>query len=487
MTLVEGVTHSFRGLLILIAFAVNPACHVAADEQQSREAAVDALHRAVKFFRTHASAGGGYVYRITADLQRREGEGQVGHTTAWIEPPGTPAVGMAYLEAWQLTGDAILREAAVETAMALVNTQLESGGWDNRIEFAPVDRSEYAYRVDRHADLDGLRNTTTFDDNKSQSALLLLMRLDEALEFQNAAIQEAARFALDAFLRAQYPNGAWPQRYREFPDSDRFPVIAASYPDDWPREFPKVDYASFYTLNDSTLSDLIATFFAASVIYDDERFFRAATRGGDFLLLAQMPDPQPGWAQQYDRSMHPAWARKFEPPAITGGESQAAMRTLIDVYRRTGDRKYLEPLPRALAYYRSSLLPDGRLARFYELQTNRPLYFTRKYELTYEPNDLPTHYGFIGSSRLDRIAADYNRALQEEVPQQPDRSINKPRMTKRLRAEAAAAVAALDERGAWVTDGKLRYWPDDPARRVIESRTFIKNLQQLARFIAASE
>ena len=31
----------------------------------------------------------------------------------------------------------------------------------------------------------------------------------------------------------------------------------------------------------------------------------------------QMPDPQPGWAQQYDYDMRPMWARKFEPAAIT--------------------------------------------------------------------------------------------------------------------------------------------------------------------------
>ena len=38
-----------------------------------------------------------------------------------------------------------------------------------------------------------------------------------------------------------------------------------------------------------------------------------AERAGDFILAAQMPEPQPAWAQQYDAAMHPAWARKFEP------------------------------------------------------------------------------------------------------------------------------------------------------------------------------
>jgi PelA/Pel-15E family pectate lyase len=73
--------------------------------------------------------------------------------------------------------------------------------------------------------------------------------------------------------------------------------------------------------------------------------------------MSQMPDPQPAWAQQYDANMHPAWARVFEPPSVTGGESQGIMRMLMVLYRETGDKKYLEPIPRALAYLKKSILP----------------------------------------------------------------------------------------------------------------------------------
>ena len=54
-------------------------------------------------------------------------------------------------------------------------------------------------------------------------------------------------------------------------------------------------------------------------IYGDSTYKDALTRLGDFLVLSQMPDPQPAWAQQYDFEMKPVWARKFEPPAISGG------------------------------------------------------------------------------------------------------------------------------------------------------------------------
>ena len=49
----------------------------------------------------------------------------------------------------------------------------------------------------------------------------------------------------------------------------------------------------------------------------DDRWERVARRGGDCLRAAQLPEPQPGRAQHYDRELRPAWARKCEPPATT--------------------------------------------------------------------------------------------------------------------------------------------------------------------------
>src|SRR5262249_15782983 len=156
------------------------------------------------------------------------------------------------------------------------------------------------------------------------------------------AIHESVTYALDRLISAQFPNGAWPQRYERPPDPSKFPVKKSSYPDSWSRTFLGVDYRGFYTLNDNSLGDTIEAVPGASRTSHEARYLAAAKRGGDFLLLAQMPEPQPAWAQQYDADMHPAWARKFEPPAVTGGESQSAMRTLLSLYRETGEAKYLE-------------------------------------------------------------------------------------------------------------------------------------------------
>ena len=255
-------------------------------------------------------------------------------TTAWVQPPGTPTVGGAFLFVYETTGDRYFLEAARETASALARGQLKSGGWDYRIEFDPRVRRKYAYRLD--GDTRGTRNTTTLDDDTTQSALRYLMRVDRALGFKDQQIHDAAEYALAQLLKAQYPNGAWPQRFSEPPDPSKHPVLRANYPDSWPRAHPKQDYRGYYTFNDNTIADMIDTMFEAARIYDDPKYNKAAQQAGGFILLAQMPDPQPAWAQQYNARMHPAWARRFEPAAVTGGESQGVMRTLMSLYRETG-------------------------------------------------------------------------------------------------------------------------------------------------------
>lgn len=458
------------------ATAASPACDEAAA----------ALARAVAFYRNHVSAEGGYLWRYSADLAHREGEGRAGRLTAWVQSPGTPRVGQAYLTAYRLTGEKDYLQAAHDTALALVRGQLRSGGWDYRIEFDPDQRRRYAYRVEE-PNPEG-RNVTTLDDNNTQSALRFLIAVDQVLDPPDVRIREAAEYALTALLQAQYPNGAWPQRYSRFPDADAHPAKAADYPANWPRQWPDADYRGYYTFNDNTLADMIETMLAAADAYDEPKYRAAAERAGGFILMAQMPEPQPAWAQQYDADMHPAWARKFEPPAITGGESQRVLRTLLLLYRQTGDRAYLAPVPRAIEYLRRSQLPDGRLARFYELRTNRPLYFTKQYELTYHSDDLPTHYGFIMRNRLDQIAEEY--AELAERGSQPPASAERPpasgaRITAELAQSARSIIDAQDERGAWVEPGRLRTIPGDNPQPILSSRTFCSHVETLARYVAA--
>jgi hypothetical protein len=54
-------------------------------------------------------------------------------------------------------------------------------------------------------------------------------------------------------------------------------------------------------------------------------------------------------------------------------------------------------------------------------------------------------------------------------------------------AEVRAVVDALDTRGAWVEDGRLKYHGKaDDTRRVMESATFIRNVGVLSRYVGRS-
>ena len=462
----------------------------------SRDEVLRAMRQAASFYLNKVATEGGYHFYYASDLSYGRSESAEGPTQIEYQRAATPVVTLGYLEAFDATGDKLFLDAARAAGGAYLRGQLCSGGWDYLVDFDREKRKQYQYRADNNCGSDK-RGLTTLDDNVTQSAVRVLMRLDKALGFKDKKIHEAVTFALDKLIEAQYPIGAWPQSFSVPPDHSKFPVKRASYPESWDRKWPGPDYRMHYTFNDNTISDMIDTMLEAARIYNEPRYKASAEKGGQFILLAQMPDPQPAWAQQYDDNMHPAWARIFEPPSVTGGESQGIMQTLMLLYRETGDRKYLEPIPRALAYLKKSILPpvdryvEARsripkgtpvLARFYELKTNRPLYITKGsrlvtagqgsrlldgYELSYSDESSITHYGVLTSGAgLARIEKQYN-ALAKADPKTIGRSDKlkglspwsvetEPELTKTQMPEnAAKIISAMDSRGAWVTEGSI--------------------------------
>src|SRR5687768_13435751 len=131
-----AVTLSHAALAPCAAAAAVPASAPAA-ASPAREEVLQALRRAVEFFRSEVSVHGTYLWQYSEDLQTREGEVKATATQGWVQPPGTPSVGAAFLSAWQATSNWYFLEAARETAHGLVRGQLESGGWHYAIDFNP--------------------------------------------------------------------------------------------------------------------------------------------------------------------------------------------------------------------------------------------------------------------------------------------------------------------------------------------------------------
>ncbi len=489
---------SLLGLPTLVSLTFFVCAAPAADDTLARDART-ALEKATTFMRSIA-AEGGYLWRYSPDLKERAGENAATPTQIWVQPPGTPSMGQAFLRAYEATGDARFLDAAKGAADALAIGQLESGGWDYLVDFDPAKSSAWYRRTDvgRISAAEGAkrRNVSTFDDDTSQSAIRLLLAVAEAAkdstEPRDVRIREARDYALTKLLAAQRPNGGWPQRWTGLPvDAREYPVQPATVPKSYPREHPKLNYNGYYTLNDNTHRDCVMTLLDAAKRLGRPEYRAAALKGGDFLVLAQLPEPQPVWAQQYNAQLQPDWARAFEPPSVCSNESGGAMRLLVDLYVETGDEKYLEPLPRAIAWFKRSEISPGTWARMYEIGTNTPVYGDRDGKIKYRVEDLSperqTGYSWKGSYGLPALMSYYDEVkaagrtatLEKRKAAEAAASAAKGRASraKALEPRVRAAIAALDPQGRWL----VRFRGTEQIR----TDTFITNARLLADYIEA--
>jgi hypothetical protein len=156
------------------------------------------------------------------------------------------------------------------------------------------------------------------------------------------------------------------------------------------------------------------------------------------------------------------------------------METLIKIARYTGQKKYLEPIPRALTYLKGSPLPDGRVARYYEFQTNRPLYMDKDYRLTYDDADAPSHYGWKQHARLDAIERAYHDVANGVTPAAP-------RPAADLESEVRQIVRDLDDQGRWVStyagEGLVGQPKFARGFRYLSSGVFSHNVETLSEYL----
>lgn len=448
------MTRAFAATVLMVTLCVTSAADNLAEQARS------AMLRAARFMDENAATNGGYLWWYSTDFTERWGEGKATADQVWVQA-ATPAFGTAYLTAYQATGESYYLELAKKAADALCYGQLQCGGWDYRIDFSDHAKTVWYYRFmagTEGLDTGRLRNTGTFDDNNTQSAMRLLMAVDEALEFAGP-YHDPALYGLDYMMKAQFENGAWPQR---------FPLAAKGY-------------STYYTFNDNAMNDCISVMLMAWRTYGDERYRDSAAKGGDFIIASQGPEPQAGWAQQYDWDLKPAGARKFEPPSYCPAVTARNIRTLVALYLALGDEKYMAPIAAALQWLDEVKIADNLWPRFLEVGTNKPLYFNTKYELVSTDDDLPTHYSFKGSYGV-RTSRRLYEAVQAsgrgQYLEARDRPLT-PAAAEAAMHESARSVteliAALDEEGRWVDDGRIQ------TRRFLSSFRILTTYADLAR------
>ncbi|WED64728.1 pectate lyase [Synoicihabitans lomoniglobus] len=472
---------------------------IAAGEPPAADEVRAALDRAVTYFNSISTAGG-YLWEYSSDLTERFGEEPATSSQIWVQPPGTPSVGQALLLAYAATGNQSHLEAARAAALALTHGQLESGGWDYLIEFDPAKRSQWCYRdeVGTAAFSDDERtNVSNYDDDNTQSVLRFFLAFVDAARSapspRDEAIRDALEYGLKKLQEAQFANGAWSQRWDGRPhDPARYPILPASLPENYPREFPSPDYFDFYTFNDNTIRDALMLMLDARRRTGRVEFRESARRAADFIVLAQLPEPQPGWAQQYDAAMHPAWARAFEPPAVSSFESAGVVRLLLDLHREFSDPRFMEAAGRAVAWFRRSAIRENRWARYYELHTNRPIYGDWDGRIHYTLAELSAerqtgYYWEEAFGIADTIAA-YEAAVaasSDAAGAEPWTPKDRPKTEHgiesidedQLAARARDALDAMDSAGRWLEPDGGRF----------TTERFIANVQLLSEFLIRTQ
>lgn len=268
-------------------------------------------------------------------------------------------------DAWFLTDSARLVGANV------MAHQIENGAWPKNVNFFSIpDTILTSHLSPFTSHLSPLTchlspvslNEATIDNGATTTEIRFLMRLFAATG--DSLCLESALRGVRYLLSMQYDNGGFPQY------------------------FPRRDhYHARITFNDDAMVSVLRLLREVSLRRAPYGPFplslsveaaAAVDRGVACILACQYVQGgvRTVWAQQYDEhTLQPAPARAFELAGLCSAESAAIVEFL-----QTVSEDHPEVLPAiedAINWFRAHQLPDGRWARFYTLEDNRPFFCGR--------------------------------------------------------------------------------------------------------------
>lgn len=318
-------------------------------------------------------------------------------------------------EAWYATDE------ASQLAANVVLYQTSSGGWPKNTDFSKPPSASFLARVAKGS------IEATIDNGGTTTPLQLLARVIS--NRGNAAPQELRAAFLrgyDYLLASQYENGGWPQF---------FPL--------------KEGYYTHVTYNDNAMVNVLELLRDAArgdpkfAFVDADRRARAASaveKGIGCILHTQVKrnGRLTAWCAQHDeKTLEPAWARKYEPPSLSGSESVGVVRFLMAVEKPSPE--IIAAVEGAVAWFEKTRLDGLRVeriapgakadrrvvhdasappiwARFYEIETDRPLFLDRDSVTHYDYAEISAErrggYAYYGSWPAALLAKDYPRWRQ---------------------------------------------------------------------------
>jgi len=308
-------------------------------------------------------------------------------------------------------------DEAIRIADNVLLYQRNTGGWRQNIDMARVlsEKDKAQLRKDKN------KEDSTLDNGATHTQMRYLARVYDATRLER--FKKAFPKAVDYLLRAQYPNGGWPQRY---------PNLRG--------------YARYITFNDGAMIGAmtvlrdIAERKPGYTFVDESRRRKAeeaAQKGIECILKCQIivDGKRTAWCQQHDeKTFEPRPARIYEKVSICGCESVGVVRFLMSIDNPT--EEIIKAIQGAVAWFDRARLtgirqvnkPDDSQrgydkvvikdvtappiwARFCQIGTNRPIFCGRdgkiKSSLAEIEHERRTGYAWYGYWPASLLTRDY--------------------------------------------------------------------------------
>ena len=304
-------------------------------------------------------------------------------TIAWDDAQKKPDEWYASAEALRIADNVLLY-------------QRTSGGWPKNIDMGkPLSDSARSVLLRQRNQTD-----STIDNGATFTQLSFLARVYTAQH--QARQRESFLQGFDYLLKAQYPNGGWPQFY---------PNLSGYY--------------KHITFNDGAMigvMKLLRDVAAAKPQYafvDEARragAAKAVEKGIECILKTQIVvnGKRTVWCAQHDEvTLAPAPARKYEVVSLSGGESVDIVRFLMSI--KNPSAAVVEAIESAVAWFKQAELKDAQggpiWARFYQIGTNRPIFVGRdgviKYDISEIEEERRTGYRWYVDDAAKLLSHDY--------------------------------------------------------------------------------
>lgn len=263
-------------------------------------------------------------------------------------------------------------------AEIVVSYQTPTGGWSKAVDYGKGPRQPGTHWTSQTGD--AWHYCGTFDNRTTTEQLKFLAGVFTATKRED--VKAVLLKGLDYVFAAQYPNGGWPQNY---------PIERG--------------YHEAITLNDDAMMHVLELLHSITrgeklFSFADEALKQRAQSAFDkgIACIAAMQVKIDGaptvWcAQHHPLTLAPVKARAKEPPSLSGGESANMVKFLMrngpttpeviavidsamtwfEAHKLTGMRK-VKTAEGKTDYIDDPASTDVIWARFYDLQTGRPIF-----------------------------------------------------------------------------------------------------------------